>query len=541
MNKKYLSTGVVRPIIIFGIVHGVLLLAQGCATKLQTAANERIDATQARSEAIQGTGSPNVNPPKLLSLETLPRFTTHSIALERSSILPPHIQSVTFRLPGRHNLTTIADILSRSIGITVIMQPDALMSPLLFAPTSAAATGAKWNPEQQPTDGTPSSAQLMQMGATRIGLSAEQASATFELNYNGPLQALLDQIANQAQLQWTYEDSCIVFRRIVTRSIPLKIVPGVNKQPSSQAMGAGGGFDTSPDSDLLANIEKTLGLLISSQGQINVNKSIGQITVRDAVANVREVERYLNQLQAQLLRQVSIKVEVLQVDLSSESQTELNWSNIAKEVAGLGKITLVSPSGNGIANSSPASIGITNGDSSIFVKALEKYGRVSSTYSTMVNTLHRQPVPVAVTNNITYVRSITAPTVSTVGASVGQSVLVSELITGFSLTLLPIVLDSNRVLMQSSLGLNSLRELKVFSVGTGVNQASVQQPNVDIVGSNQRTNLRSGETMILLGYNYEDARATNADIIKDIVPTSKVALSSKKSVLILITPLILDY
>ena len=159
----------------------------------------------------------------------------------------------------------------------------------------------------------------------------------------------------------------------------------------------------------------------------------------------------------------------------------------------------------------------------------------------MVNTLHRQPVPVAVTNNITYVRSITAPTVSTVGASVGQSVLVSELITGFSLTLLPIVLDSNRVLMQSSLGLNSLRELKVFSVGTGVNQASVQQPNVDIVGSNQRTNLRSGETMILLGYNYEDARATNADIIKDIVPTSKVALSSKKSVLILITPLILDY
>ena len=95
--------------------------------------------------------------------------------------------------------------------------------------------------------------------------------------------------------------------------------------------------------------------------------------------------------------------------------------------------------------------------------------------------------------------------------------------------------------MQSSLGLNSLRELKVFSVGTGVNQASVQQPNVDIVGSNQRTNLRSGETMILLGYNYEDARATNADIIKDIVPTSKVALSSKKSVLILITPLILDY
>lgn len=518
----------------------LIYIVTGCSTQTQTAANDRITAAQARLNKIQNAGPIAPSESKLLVTDDIPRFTSRSIPMERSNVLPPNIQTVTLRLPGRHNLSTIADILSRAIGIPVIMQADALMSPLLFAPMNGGALGGKTNADALNEESL-AAAQLMQIGASRINLNPEQANTTFELNYSGTLQGLLDQIASQAQLQWVFQDNTIVFRRIVTRSITLKIIPG-NIKTSVQTTGPGGGIDSSTEADLLANIEKTLALLISSQGQLTVNKSIGQITVRDAIANVREVERYLNQIQAQLLRQVSIKVEVLQVDVTAEAQNEISWSNLSKDVAGLGNLALLSsPSGNSASTSSPVSLGITNGDSSVFVKALEKYGRVSSTYSTVVNTLHRQAVPVMVTNNITYVRSVTAPTTNANGTLVGPSINVAELVTGFSVSLMPIVLDSNRILLQSSLGLNSLRAMKIFSVGSGANQVSVQQPDVDIVGGIQRTNLRSGETMILLGYNYEDARATNTDAIKETLPISKATTSSKKTVVILVTPQILDF
>ena len=62
------------------------------------------------------------------------RFTTQSIPIDRSEMLPSHIASVTLRLPGRHSVKTIATLIERATDIPVNVSSDATMPASQFVP-----------------------------------------------------------------------------------------------------------------------------------------------------------------------------------------------------------------------------------------------------------------------------------------------------------------------------------------------------------------------------------------------------------------------
>ena len=47
-----------------------------------------------------------------------------------------------------------------------------------------------------------------------------------------------------------------------------------------------------------------------------------------------------------------------------------------------------------------------------------------------------------------------------------------------------------------------------------------------------------GETLVLLGYEYEEARNSNVDVVRDKFPGSRLSQGGKKSVVILLTPIL---
>jgi hypothetical protein len=102
----------------------------------------------------------------------------------------------------------------------------------------------------------------------------------------------------------------------------------------------------------------------------------------------------------------------------------------------------------------------------VLFKVLEKFGRVSTAYSSVLTTVNRQSVPVGVLNTLSYLKSITpATTQSTTGGtslSSGVGLVPGEITTGFSLNLLPMVLDSNRVLLQCTISISKNRLLKNY-------------------------------------------------------------------------------
>lgn len=542
----YLTKYYIYSIFIFS-----LLGLQACSSTYEKVNNEMHQASNQRIQQAQALARQTRGATPLVTDERVVRFTSRSMPLVRSAMLPAHIEQVTLRYPGRHSLSAIADILTRTLGVVVLMTPDALQDPSTFRPgnllAAAGAPGAPGAPGATPAPGQQAQApdpmdaltdQAQKVGASRLSLPAQRANTSFELNYSGSLSGFLDSLASQAQLQWTYEDERIVFRRVVTQFFHIKTLPGGLKGTSSFSSTSGtstSSITSEVGGDLWEALKTTLPLLVSTNGQFLIDSRLGMITVRDAIANVANVQRYVDQVNHLFLRQVNIQVEIIQVDLNLEAQSGIDWGGLARTLSSGAVLRSTGPAFNS-GSITPGTIGIYKGESEALFKSLERYGRVSNMYSAVLNTLHRQPVPLSVTNTRTYLRSVTAGTTGTNGIVTGPSLAVADLISGFNLSMLPAILDSNRVLLETSVGISSLRELTQFTTGFGNSQTILQQPNVDNFQNVQRVTMNLGETVVLLGYEYEDARNSVTDVVKDKLPGSRLNVGNKKTVIILLTP-----
>jgi hypothetical protein len=182
--------------------------------------------------------------------------------------------------------------------------------------------------------------------------------------------------------------------------------------------------------------------------------------------------------------------------------------------------------------------------STVLIKALESFGRVSTAYSSTINTLNRQPVPVGAINTRSYLKQITPTTTTSTSGALGYGppgLTPGEIVTGFNMTLLPIVLDSNMVLMQCGLSISTLNRLEVFTSGTGLAQQTVQQPNVSTFLTLQRMAVRTGDTIVLSGFDSEATESKQNDIRRNEIPGTRASAGEKTTTVILITPRLLEF
>ena len=316
----------------------VCCMASACTSTFDSAVKAVHDDTKDRSAQAQNSLRQAQNTVPLVAQDTTLRFTQKSIPFVRSSMLPTSIGNVTLRVPGRHNLSTVADMISNATGIPVLMTPDALQDPTAFAPGRIAAAPSNLAKETEATDDAIYTS-LMAAGASRLALNDQVAKNTIELNYSGSLSGLLNQVAAKTRLRWTYEDDRIVFRRVITRSIVVKSLPGAIKSSGNLSISSGGGnggtlsISSDADTDFWSALEKTLPLMVSSQGQFVVDARVGLITVRDAIDNVQAIEKLVELQNSLFLRQISLNVEVLQVDLSLEHQSGIDWNYVSETLA----------------------------------------------------------------------------------------------------------------------------------------------------------------------------------------------------------------
>lgn len=551
-----------------------LLLASGCSSTFEDEARaDHLRVQQRTAEAHRQLQTPAASrPPPVVMNETVPRFTRRSIPFDAGQMLPAHIQTVTIRTTGLHNLRSVAEWIERLTRIPVTVTPDAMMPASAFAldvqgqsggAAGAAAGGAAGGAAAaaQPAARTSASSDHPgPQGSVPASRAAAQAIESeggprqstpdndpplLAVDYHGPLQGLLDQVAARAGVLWTYQAGTIRFYRVVSRTIAVRTLPGNLSQSGGVQLSSGMSTTSEMEINIWSGIERTLQQMVSRQGRLRVDPALGQVVVRDAAHNVEAVERYLEGVNRQLARQVSLSVEVLQVNLDNRFETGIDW-NYVRQVTGMGLFTAGAlPSVTG----TTANVGFirSNSDgssSTLMIRVLETFGRVSSAYSSIINTMNRQPVPVGSTITQSYLKQITpATSTSTAGAiNFGPPGLTpGEIVTGFNLTLLPIVLDSNMVLMQCGVSISSLKDLVSFSSGTGLAQQTVQQPNVSSFQTLQRMAVRSGDTIVLSGFETESTESRQADIKRDVVPGTRTSRRGKSTLVVLITPRLLEF
>lgn len=407
------------------------------------------------------------------------------------------------------------------------------------------------------------------------------AGASVHLVYpHGTLHGLLDMAAARFGVYWKYDAGTIVFFYTDTRVYQVTAIPGDSRLDTSVISGAtntggssgsggggggsgggggggggtGGGGTPSVSSDNSTNIGMTAQLsvysglqaaikaMLSPAGSVLASPATGSIAVTDTPDVLERVGEFMDQQNRVLSRQVLVNITVLSVTLSADDSYGINWTavyqalgtrfNITNTFSSL--ISGVTPSqfsANVITPSSRAST------TSAMISALSEQGTVRRKTSASVTTLNDQPVPVQVAEQQGYLAQIS--TTATLNVGTQTSLTAGTVTTGFNMTLLPHILDDGTVMMQFYTNLSSLASLDTFGVGS----EQIQLPTVDTRNFLQRVAIKSGQTLVISGYE------GNADqTSKQGVGTpdnyafggGKSATRSREIIVILLTPVTMN-
>lgn len=535
------------------LVAWAALVLPGCSSiyeQQSQADHERVLARATAAQQQMHTPLPEV---AAVTHETRLRFASRSVPFDAGQLLPAHIRRVTLKSAGAHNLATVAEWIERLTRIPVHVTPDALLPLSVFALESASLLRTN---AAQPAAVSGTATTLATPDASRAAAAAIEAAGRsrllpvtsdvplISLDYEGDLHGLLDQVAARASVQWTYSGGQIRFFRMVTRSIAVRGLPGNLTQSGGVQLGAGMSLSSDSEINIWAGLERNLPQMVSRLGWFRVDATLGTVTVRDAAANVQAIERYLDGVNRQLSRQVSLTVEVLQVTLNNKFQRGIDW-NYVRQVTGMGSfVASAAPSVTG----NTGSVGFIRANpdgttSNLLIKALESFGRVSTSYSSVINTMNRQPVPLGSTNTQSYLRQITPSALSSAGGAVAfgpPGLTPGEVVTGFNITLLPVILDSNMVLLQCGVMISTLKEITPFSSGSGLAQQTIQQPSVSSFTTQQRMAVRTGDTVVLSGFETESTDSRQSDLARETLPGSRSTTRDKTTLVLMITPRLLE-
>jgi type IVB pilus formation R64 PilN family outer membrane protein len=229
------------------------------------------------------------------------------------------------------------------------------------------------------------------------------------------------------------------------------------------------------------------------------------------------------------------------VSLAEEDSYGLNWDVVYNDL--FRRYGVRSAFGAG-QSSTQFSAGILNtsgsrfAGSSMMINALSTQGRVRKETSASVATLNHQPVPVQVARQTAYLKS----SQTTISANVGSSTSLTPgvVTSGFTMTVLPNVLDNGTVMLQFATDISTLRRISTVSSTGGANGSQIQTPEIDTRNFLQRVAMKSGQTLVVSGFEQMEGnvdRQGTGTASNYLLGGGVNARSNREVIVILVTPI----
>lgn len=472
-----------------------------------------------------------------------------------NAVKPPEFLSRRVELvQDVSNIAELIDPLSAIAKLPVVVRDDALM---------AAGRGAGLY-SISPSGGTSSAAGSAGAAATSSmsGSSGAGTSAAVSFRFAGSLSSLFDLVAARYGISWRYKPSGMVeFYYRDTRTFNLMVLPGdlaLNTDIGTSGGAGSGGSASGAGSSRTAtqrttakmevtfwkSLEDSVNAIKTRDGVVTVNSSAGTVTVTDTPSTLDQVAKLIEGQNALLSKQVLIDVKVVTLKIKNKEQFGIDWSLVRRKTVGntfgLTNTTSLKEAA-GPAFIFATTNGGLDGTQSV-IKALADQADIGDVTSAQQFALNNQPTPIQVGTTSRFVDSITR-SYDTTTARETFSVVAGSVTSGVALQLLPRILDNQNLLIHLSADLSENPE-NLAPVGidkNGDNKISLWTQNVR--NFMQRVSLRSGETLVLSGYenNYNEAGKQGA-ITPDnlLLGGSRIANSQRNIIVIMITPIIMD-
>ncbi|KAG0189380.1 hypothetical protein DFQ28_003506 [Apophysomyces sp. BC1034] len=502
--------------------------------------------------------------------------------------------NITFAPAMPMDILEFGQTITKLCGISVRVTPDALAAvngQFAFSmsgnqgatPTSAAAVPAVGQ-QLPPLPALPGATGAMGARASGVSLAAA-ANLISNIKWNDkPVDDLLDVVTSRLGLSWRKEGGAVSVFYLDTKTFSVFAIPSqtdMNSVVQSGTMaaagvqgasggpggtGGGGGISgtsgstqttsvtnkSSITADIVANISSMLTPNVgrmtrpaSGGAAASGGFSTGTITVTDTPEVLARIETYLQGENKNITKQVLLNVKVLSVTLSDKDSLGIDWTLVYKSLNGNYEFGLKnlfqadSAAVNGAVSILDTATGRAGqfAGSSLIVQALSQQGRVSTITSPSVTTLNLQPVPVQVARQTSYLASVQTTNTAQVGST--TALTPGTVTTGFNMNLLPYVMPDNNLLLQYSINLSALQRLRSVTSGG----STIEIPEVDNRIFSQKVRLKSGETLVLSGFeqSIDNGNKQGVGNPNNILLGGGMGADNRRDVIVvLITPVVMD-
>lgn len=326
------------------------------------------------------------------------------------------------------------------------------------------------------------------------------------ISYTGSLSGLLNMLALKANVNWSYEGGKIVFYKFKTRTFVVYTLATESSYTSSIASGSEGSATLSTTAAIkewaeMADVLKTM----VKEGEVKMSPSTSSVTVTASPKTLQRVEAYIKEQNRRFVKQVAITVKVLQVSVSKDNNYGLNLSALFDST-----YSLTTTTSNTAANGLSFAI-IEGGDSkwagtadnptAAAIKALSSQGKTSLVTSAVVTARNNRVVPINNIQTFKYISSISTLTENTNSTT---EVTPEEESIGFSMQLMPNILENGKLMLMFNMSLKELVEIENKVIGS----TAVQLPKIAQRNFMQEIVMESGQTAVLTGF--EKISNTNA-------------------------------
>lgn len=411
------------------------------------------------------------------------------------------------------------------------------------------------------------------------------------MNFSGTVKEALDALSARTGYAYSVSGGNIYWQAFITKTFDIAFMPGSSDYlmgkagstsgggTSSGGGGAAGASVTGIIDDSAAaqysNLKGTLSVwkdleasikqLMSPNGRVVVSQTTTTVTVRDKPSNIALISQFIRNLNKSLSRQVLIKIQVLDIALDSAYNYGINWA-IIQSAFNHSNYQLLSNNGTPISINSlgsslssaltsvgiqqlPNPTGVTRTGFTVLVDALKQQGKLSVVTEPRVLCQNNQVSSIRIIKQQGYLASIQTTTLSgssTGGASITSQITPGSLVTGVTLYVLPKIMG-DKVYLQVNADLSSSGGFDVINSSTGgdpgtsppAGSSSIQVPKVQQKQFNQRSIIKSGNTLILSGFR----QVTNVAGAKQMFDSQALGGMAAGQVtletIVLITPIIL--
>lgn len=376
------------------------------------------------------------------------------------------------------------------------------------------------------------------------------------VSYRGPLSGLLDEIGSRFGIWWKYDKKEIYFYKNITRTFVLYSLPSepsmnVTVGGSSSGEGASNSLSMTNSAKLefWKNIENSIKSMIEPSAQISMDSTNGTVAVTANPNDIKKVAKFINEQNARLSRQVAISVKVLQVNVDDADNFNLELNAVFSDPAGPPQgMTLSGIKGSADAvNNLTMNIVKDNIDINAAIQALSKKTDTTLVTSGTVTTLNNKPAPIQVVKKQNYISEITKTNSGGDSNYYDISTETEEIETGFTMNVLPRILEHGRIMVMFNLTLSDLLSLDKVNLDDGSGDVTggqyIQNPVIESRGFSQEVVMTSGQSLVLTGYERVENTASKTGVgsANNSLLGGGASAEKVRSVLVIIlTPVVLE-